>query len=100
DESENDSWEPCAVYSRSCLSEAQPYLGDLQRLADEIESVGVVADASWITHSQAVALFGTDGGELTRVCNDGTVRCVGSRKARKIDANSLARYMLKKNNLL
>lgn len=69
----------------------------LESAADEIDTVGKAAERGWITHSEALMAFDRlNAANLTMLCNKGKVRCVGKGKARRIDANSLARYLTSK----
>jgi hypothetical protein len=72
----------------------------LNAAAAEVQAVGIVAGRDWLTHSEVLSVFNmNDGAKLTRLCNDKVIRCVGSRQDRRIDANSVAKYVIRRDGL-
>lgn len=68
----------------------------LAEAATQIDAAGGVAGSEWLTPTEASMVFvDVRADVLTRLCNEGVIRCYGKGKAsRRIDANSLARYLL------
>jgi len=62
-------------------------------LAALVASYAKASDDLWIGFADAHAMTGLHAGQITRLCDAGTVRSKGKRRGRKVHAGDLAQFM-------